>query len=76
MISKNAPVLSEDISVQFEEEPVDKGLGRILRPVNHSLVFDKHDNVIGVFLFGKSDRRISPPRKSVPRRVPPRVRSR
>ena len=76
MISKDAPVLSEDISVQFEEEPVDAGLGRILRPVNHSLVFDKQDNVIGVFLFGKPGRRVYQPRRPVRRSVPSRVRRR
>ena len=76
MISKDAPVLSEDISVRFEEEPVEDGLGRILKPVNHSLVFDKQENVIGVYLFGKPGRREYRPMRPVRRRITPRVRRR
>jgi hypothetical protein len=74
MISENAPVLSEDISIRFEEEPLEEGLDRILRPVNHSLVFDTQNNVIGVFLFGKPGRRghrrsTRPVRRNYPVRV-------
>jgi len=77
MIGENAPVLSEDISVRFEEEPIEDGLGRILRPVNHSLVFDTQNNVIGVFLFGKPVRRpYRRPVRPVRRRYPGRVRRR
>jgi len=77
MAGENAPVLSEDISVRFEGEPLEDGLGRILRPVNHSLVFDKQNNVIGVFLFGKPGRRIyRSPARPVRRKYPVRVRRR
>ena len=76
MIKKDAPVLSEEISITFEEEPVNEGLGRILKPVNHALVFDKQDNVIGVWLLGEPERRVYRPRRPVRRRVPPGVRRR
>jgi hypothetical protein len=70
-------VLDEKISAQFSDLSVDEGLGRIFSLMNYSLVFDQHDDVVGVFLLrkyqksGSVRRRSVPHRRRAPRRFPP-----
>jgi len=65
-------LLDEKVSVQFKSLPVQEGLGRIFSGMNHSLIFDKHNRLIGVFLFGKYDNERSRGRRRIvgPARAP------
>jgi hypothetical protein len=66
--SKNS--LDEKVSVQFKGLPVHEGIDRIFSMMNYSLIFDKHNKLLGVFLLGKPARgRI---RRGRTRRRPPR----
>jgi hypothetical protein len=49
-------ILEEKISLQFENVPVKKGLGRIFSSINHSLVFDQRGNLLGVYLLGEPEK--------------------
>ena len=49
-------LLDERVCVQFENVSIQEGLKRILRTMNHSLLFDQHNNLIGAFVFGKANR--------------------
>ena len=49
-------LLEERISVQFQNLSIHEGLKRILHTMNHSLVFDQENNLIGAFIFGKANR--------------------
>ncbi len=48
--------LDEKVSIQFENLSVKEGLKRILRTMNYSFVFDQDNNLIGAFVFGKTNR--------------------
>jgi ankyrin repeat protein len=48
--------LDERVSIQFENLSVKEGLKRILRTMNYSFLFDQDNNLIGAFLFGKTNR--------------------
>lgn len=71
-------LLDEKISVQFKSLPVQEGLGRIFSEMNHSLIFDEHNRLIGVFLFGKYDKERNRGRRRIvgPGRAPRRPRQR
>jgi len=69
--------LYEKVSVQFKDLPIRDGLKRILSTMNHSLIFDNHGNLLGVFLLGKpprtrgtSRRRAVAPIRPTTRRAP------
>jgi len=69
--------LYEKVSVQFKDLPIRDGLKRILSTMNHSLIFDNHGNLLGVFLLGKpprargtSTRRAVTPIRPTTRRAP------
>ena len=50
----DVPLSGENISLQFDGLPVEKGFKRILAGMNHVLVFDaKKGDVVGVVIFGK-----------------------
>lgn len=69
-------LLDEKVSVQFKGLPVQDGLERIFSGMNHSIIFDEHGKLVGVFLLGKPSRkRIRGRRWTVaPRRAPRRKR--
>jgi len=46
--------LNERVSVQFENLSIREGLKRILRTMNYCLLFDRDNNLIGAFVFGKA----------------------
>ena len=48
--------LDERVSIQFENLSVKEGLKRILRTMNYSFLFDQDNNLIGGFVFGKTNR--------------------
>ena len=48
--------LDERVSIQFENLSVKEGLKRILRTMNYSFLFDQDNNLIGAFVFGKTNR--------------------
>ena len=66
--------LEEKVSVQFKDLPVKDGIERIFSPLNHCLVFDQNDDLLGVVLLGKpeksiyGDRRRTTTRRRYPRR--------
>lgn len=69
--------LDERVSVQFKDLPIRHGLKRILSTMNHSLVFDNHGKLLGVFLLGKparargrARRRAVVAKRRTPRRAP------
>jgi len=69
--------LDEKVSMQFKNLAIRDGLKRILSTMNHSLIFDNHGKLLGVFLLGKparargrARRRAVAPRKRPPRRAP------
>ena len=69
--------LDEKVSVQFKDLPIRNALKRILSKMNHSLIFDNHGKLLGVFLLGKparardrSRRRGVAPKRRTPRRAP------
>ena len=43
------------VSVRFAEVPLDEGLRRILKGMNHSLVYSTDSKVAGVFILGNGD---------------------
>lgn len=49
-------LLDERVSVQFENLSIQEGLKRILRTMNYGFLFDQDRNLIGVFVFSKSNR--------------------
>jgi len=49
-------VLEEKVSIRFEDLPLQEGLRRILSDINHVLVFDGDNGVVGLFILGKKDR--------------------
>jgi|GEM_PF-4185703 len=78
---KDESLLDEQISLQFQDVPVQDGLERILSGINHCLVFEK-GSIAGVMLFGKADgsstyrqRRSITRRRQPLRRSPSRGRS-
>jgi len=66
--------LDEKVSMQFKDLPIRDGLKRILSTMNHSLIFDNHGKLLGVFLPGKPARARGRPRRRgiAPRRRTPR----
>lgn len=46
-------LLDHKVSVEFKERSFKEGLQKILSGLNHSLVYDKSDQVVGVFIFGR-----------------------
>lgn len=48
--------LDERVSIQFENLSVKEGLKRILRTMNYSFLFDQDNNIVGAFVFGKTNR--------------------
>jgi hypothetical protein len=69
-------ILDEKYSVQFKELPVKDGIERIFSPLNYSLVFDQNDDLLGVVLLGKPDKRRygGSRRTTTRRRYPRRIR--
>jgi hypothetical protein len=57
-------LLQEKVSAAFDELPLEDGLERILSRMSYSLVYDDHNDIVGVFLFGSVD----PSQKRVIRR--------
>jgi hypothetical protein len=49
----NSSLLEEEITVQFTDLPIEKGLQRILASVNYSLVFDGNERLVGVIVISK-----------------------
>ncbi len=49
-------LLDERVSVQFENLSIQEGLKRILRTTNYGFLFDQDKNLIGAFVFSKSNR--------------------
>jgi len=49
-------LLGEKMSVRFNNLSIQEGLKRILRTMNYSFIFDRENNLIGVFIIGKDDR--------------------
>lgn len=49
-------VLHERVSVQFENLSIREGLKRILSRMNYSLLLDRNNNLIGAFVFGKTNK--------------------
>jgi hypothetical protein len=62
--------LDEKVLVEFENLPIRKGMRRIFSDMNHGLVFDKHNNLLGITLLGKPTklRRRIGKKRVVPRR--------
>ena len=71
-------LLNEQVSVRFKSLPLQDALERILSGLNHSLIFDKDGDLLGVILLGKSKKRIIRSRRWVitPRRGQQRYRRR
>ena len=44
--------LDEKVSVQFKNISIEDGLDRIFGTVNHCLIFDQFDNVVGAYILG------------------------
>lgn len=70
-------LLDEKVSVQFKDLSIEDGLQRILRNMNHCLIFDQHSNLLGVIVVGRkpirpSRRRLTVPPKRTPRKRMPR----
>ena len=68
----SAPSLDERISVEFKDLSIRNGMERVFSAMNYSLVFDKHNKLIGVFILGKPAKtrggRAAIPRRRAPRR--------
>jgi hypothetical protein len=60
-------LLTEPVSVQFIELPLEAGLKRLLASLNYSLVFTSNGRVAGVVLLGKRQVSGAP----APKRIPP-----
>jgi hypothetical protein len=50
-------LLSEKMSIRFDNLPIRESLKRILRTMNYSTVYDRNNNLLGVFIVGKADTR-------------------
>ncbi|MBL7174894.1 MAG: hypothetical protein ISS66_03610 [Desulfobacteraceae bacterium] len=76
--AKGKKFLFEKFSVQFKGLSVQDGMRRILSGINHSMIFDKNGELLGVILLGKPDRKWSRYRRRpvVPRRSSRRYRRR
>ena len=61
------------VSVRFTEIPLDEGLRRILKGLNHSLVYNGDSKVAGVFILGNGDMN---PGYSIPTKVPDKMHAR
>ena len=48
-------LLEERVSVQFENMSIQEGLKRIFREMNYSFLLDRDNNLIGAFVFAKSN---------------------
>jgi len=74
----NGSLLNEQVSVRFKSLPLQDALERILSGLNHSLIFNKDGDLLGVILLGKSQKRIIRSRRRVitPRRGQQRYRRR
>ena len=48
-----ADLAGEKVSVRFADIPLDEGLKRILRGMNHSLVYGADGRIAGVYILGK-----------------------
>jgi hypothetical protein len=71
-LTRSKTSLDEKVLVEFENLPIRKGMERIFLDINHSLVFDKHNNLLKIFLLGKPTKL----RRRIGRkRVAPRRRS-
>ena len=46
-------LLDERVSVQFKDLSIEDGLDRILRNMNHCLIFDQNRNLLGVIVVGR-----------------------
>jgi hypothetical protein len=55
-LKRGTASLSEKISVEFEDLPIRMGMERIFSTMNHSLVFDGHNRLLGIFLLGKPEK--------------------
>jgi hypothetical protein len=73
-------LLQEKVFADFNDLPLEEGLEVILSKMNYSLVFDRKDDIVGVFLFGslaptqrRNIRRVSRPVRRVPRIIPRRI---
>jgi hypothetical protein len=42
----------QQVSVQFQDLPLEEGIGRILTGINYSLAFDENNRLIGITLLG------------------------
>jgi hypothetical protein len=56
-VTGNESLLGEKISVQFNNLTLEKSIGRILINFNHSIVYDEQEEVVGLFIVGKRQRR-------------------
>ena len=61
------------VSVRFTQTPLDEGLRRILKGLNHSLVYNADSKVAGVFILGNGDMN---PAYSIPTKVQDKMRAR
>ncbi len=59
-------LLDERVSVQFKDLSIEDGLDRILRNMNHCLIFDQHSNLLGVIVVGRKPIRRNRRRLTVP----------
>jgi len=72
-------LLDEKVSVQFKDLSIKDGLQRILRNMNHCLIFDKHSKLLGVIVVGRKPirprrRRLPvPPKRTLQKRMPRRI---
>lgn len=48
-------VLDEEVSIRFKDLPLHEGLRRILFTINHVLVFDEKERLVGLFIIGKKN---------------------
>jgi len=48
-------VLDEEVSIRFKDLPLHEGLRRILSTINHVLVFDEGERLVGLFIIGRKD---------------------
>ena len=62
-----------NVSVRFTEIPLDEGLRRILKGLNHSLVYNADSKVAGVFILGNGG---MSPGYSTPTKVPDKMHPR
>lgn len=51
----NESLLNEKISVRFKDHTLQEGLRRILSHINHGLLFNHENGVVGLFIFSKEN---------------------